>query len=70
MYIGYVNQYKYNLLDDKKDGRDGIQEVYKKDSRKTFLFNLEGQIFKIFTLTPTMVQPQGHIKLNRLQACP
>ena len=49
MYIGYLNQYKYNLLDDKKDGRDGIQEVYKKGSRKTFLSNLEGQIFKIFT---------------------
>ena len=34
-------------LDNKKDGRDVVQEVHKKTSRKAFSANLERQIFEI-----------------------
>lgn len=47
-----------------------MQEVDKKNSRKAISANPERQVFKIFTLVPTMVAFQGDAKLNRPMACP
>ena len=57
-------------MDNKRDGRNDVQEVYKKDSRKTISTNPERSIFKIFTLLSTVLASKGDTKLNKLLACP